>query len=121
MTNTNILRITCEELKQLIDRGGDVVLIDTRDNTSYNREHIEGAVNIYYDPSGYSMDREMTLAALPADKLLVPYCDCMDDSTSALVALELIGLRYDLEKVKALSGGIPRWRELDFPFEKQSV
>ena len=120
MEINEVPRITCEELKQLIDRGGEVVLIDTRDNTSYIREHIKGAVNIYYDPSGFSMDREMTLAALPMDRLLVPYCDCTDDSTSALVALELFGLRYDIDKVKALSGGIPHWRELDFPLEKQS-
>jgi hypothetical protein len=30
------------------------------------------------------------------------------------VALELIDLRYDADKVKALKGGINRWRELGY-------
>lgn len=111
-------RITCEELKQLIDNGENVVIIDTRKNNSYNAEHIEGAINIYYNPSGYPVEREMTLAALPADKLLVLYCDCIDDSESAIMALELMNVGYDVDKVEALSGGFLRWRELGYPTEK---
>jgi rhodanese-related sulfurtransferase len=75
MENNEVPRINCEELKQLIDQGEKVVIIDTREYGSYHAEHIEGAVNIYYNPLGYPPDREMTLAALPADKLLVFYCD----------------------------------------------
>jgi hypothetical protein len=31
------------------------------------------------------------------------------------MALELLNLRYDLDKLKALSGGFPRWRQLGYP------
>lgn len=68
-------RITCEELNQLIDAGEKVVVIDTRQNSSYAAEHIQGAINIYYNHSGDSMERELMLSALPPDTLLVPYCD----------------------------------------------
>jgi len=32
-----------------------------------------------------------------------------------MMALELMDLGYDAGKVKALSGGFPRWRELGYP------
>ena len=72
--NPQISRITAEELKKLIDEKSDIVIVDTRDSLSYDYGHIPGAVNIYYDPNGDPMNREMTLVALPADKLIVLYC-----------------------------------------------
>ena len=119
MNIDEVPRITCEELKNLIDRGENLVVIDTRKNTDYQAEHIKGAVHIYYDPSGDSMERELMLSALPLDTLLIVYCDCIGDSESALVALELLNLRYDLSYVKALKDGLPRWRELGYPMESR--
>ena len=72
--NPQISRITAEELKKLLDEKADIVVVDTRDSLSYDYGHIPGAVNIYYDPNGDPMNREMTLVALPADKLIVLYC-----------------------------------------------
>ena len=59
MEINEVPRITCEELKQLIDKGENVVIIDTRKSSGYNAEHIKGAINIYYNPAGYQMEREM--------------------------------------------------------------
>jgi rhodanese-related sulfurtransferase len=118
MDINQVPRIDCEELKQLIDGGEKVVVIDTRDGTSYGAEHIAGAVNIYYDPSGNSMERDLMLSGLPTDSLLVPYCDCEGDTTSAVMALDLMNLMFDADKVKALHDGIPRWRELGYPMEQ---
>jgi rhodanese-related sulfurtransferase len=117
MNINEVPRITCEELKTMIDRNEILVVIDTRKSLDYQTEHIKGAINIYYDPSGDSMERELMLSALPLDTLLVVYCDCIGDTESALVALELLNLRYDLARVKALKDGLPRWRELGFPVE----
>ena len=118
MEINEVPRITSEDLKQLIDKGEKVVIIDTRKNNIYNEEHIKGAVNIYYNPAGDPVEREMTLTALPADKLLVLYCDCLDDSESAIMAMELRSLRYDVDKVMALSQGFARWKDLGYPTEK---
>ena len=92
----------------------------TRRSNEYSAEHIKGSVNVYYDPAGYPMDREMVLSGLPPDNLIVFYCDCTDDSTSALMVMEMVDLRYDADKVKALSGGILRWKELGYPVEASS-
>jgi rhodanese-related sulfurtransferase len=113
----NLPRITAEELKQMIDKGSPVVTVDVRDGGSYEAGHIKGAVNIYYDSTADPMDRQMMLMALPMDKLIVTYCDCTDDKSSASMAEELYKLGYDRDKVKILRGGSLRWDELKYPFE----
>jgi hypothetical protein len=67
-------RITAEELKHLIDEGDEYVLVDSRDSASYNQGHIEGAINIYFDPTGDPVSLEMMLIGLPMDKLIIIYC-----------------------------------------------
>lgn len=111
----NLPRITVEELKQLIDKKADIVVVDVRDSGSYEAGHIQGAVNIYYDPTADPMNRQMMLMALPMDKLIVTYCDCTDDASSANIAQELYNLGYDRDKIKILSGGSLRWAELKYP------
>jgi len=74
MSDNSVLRISCEELKRLVDAGEKVVIIDTRQNIEYSAGHIHGAVNIYYDALGDPQQRELMLSALPGDVLLVPYC-----------------------------------------------
>ncbi len=108
-------RISVEELKQLIDKNADIVIVDVRDSGSYEAGHIKGAVNIYYDPTADPLNRQMMLMALPMDKLIVTYCDCTDDASSATIAQELYNLGYDRDKLKVLSGGSLRWVEVKYP------
>jgi rhodanese-related sulfurtransferase len=118
METDDVALITCEELKQLMDEGRKVVVIDTRQSSAYDIEHINGAINIYYNPSGNPVDRMMILPALPSDAMLVFYCDCVDcDPGSTIMAFELIDLGYDPSKVRALSGGYMRWKGLNYPVE----
>jgi rhodanese-related sulfurtransferase len=115
----NIPRIKAEEVKQMVDKGAtDFVVLDVRDNGSYEAGHIKGAVNVYYDPNADPTDRQMMLIALPMDKLIVTYCDCTDDASSAKIADELYKLGYDRDKIKVLSGGSLRWVELKYPMVK---
>jgi len=99
----------------MVDKGADLVVIDTRDSASYEAGHIKSAINIYYDPTADPTERQMMLMALPMDKLLVTYCDCTDDANSAKMADELYKLGYDRDKVKALAGGSLKWVELKYP------
>ena len=66
-------------------------------------------------PTADPTDRQMMLMALPMDKLIVTYCDCTDDASSANMAQELYKLGFDRDKVKVLSGGSLRWVELKYP------
>jgi rhodanese-related sulfurtransferase len=113
-------RISAEELKQMIDKAENMVTVDVRDNASYEAGHIKGAINIYYNPTADPMDRQMMLVALPMDKLIVTYCDCTDDASSANMADELYKLGFDRDKVKILAGGSIRWVELKYPMVKSN-
>lgn len=110
-----IPRISAEEMKKMIDEGADFIRVDVRDSGSYAAGHIKGAINIYYNSTADPMDRQMMLLALPMDKLIVTYCDCSDDASSATIAEELYKLGYDRDKIKVLSGGSLRWVELKYP------
>jgi len=74
LPHPEVLRIEADELKQLIENDADIVIVDVRDSLSYEFGHIPGAVNIFYDPTGDPMGREMMLVALPMNKMIVLYC-----------------------------------------------
>lgn len=63
----NVRRVTITELRDAMDQGKAIV-IDVRGDTSYNQEHIKGALDI---PEGQLVARA---AELPKDKLIVLYC-----------------------------------------------
>jgi rhodanese-related sulfurtransferase len=108
-------RIKAEELKQLMDKKSEFILIDSRDSEKYNREHIEGALNIHFDESGDPMVRKMSLMTLPMDKLIIVYCDAENEGSSAGLALDLYDMGYDMDMIKILSGGIPHWKASGYP------
>ena len=73
-----IPRITCEELKQMMDRGDDFVLVDTRSvEWGYNLGHLPGAISIPNQPEPPYTEEWITmkLEGLPTDKLIIFYCD----------------------------------------------
>jgi rhodanese-related sulfurtransferase len=114
-------RITCEELKRMMDEGVDLVVVDTRWEGSYKRgPRIKGAVNIpgAAMPPMTEQIIEIKLMALPWDKTIVFYCDCADDSESTMLALKLIETGFDAEKVKVLTKAWPRWVEMGYPVDK---
>jgi rhodanese-related sulfurtransferase len=100
----------------MLDQKAKVVLVDTRDSLTYDDGHIDGAVNIFYDPTVDPRQRENLLGALPANTLLVLYCECNNEEDSAPMVVELWNLGYDHDKVKALKGGSIRWRQLKYGF-----
>lgn len=114
-------RITAEEVQRLIKDKGNVVLVDTDDSESYADEHIQGAVNIAYDPTADPRAQDEALSALPGDRLIVFYCNCPHEEDSAPFVLEMWQLNYDHDKVKALQGGLVRWEQLKYPLAGSSI
>lgn len=74
LPHPEVARISCEDLKQMIDTKQDVVVVDTRDAMSYEDSHIPTAINVYYNPIADPNDRQMTLVALPMNRPIVIYC-----------------------------------------------
>ena len=73
-----IPRITCEELKQMMDGGVDFVLVDTRSvEWGYNTGHLPGAISIPNQPEPPYTEEWVTmqLEGLPQDEVIIFYCD----------------------------------------------
>lgn len=108
-------RIAIHEFKRLIDKKSDFILIDSRDSSKYNREHITGAVNIHFDSSGDPMIRKISLMALPMDKMIIVYSDAEGEKTAVGLVQDLFDMGWDRDKVKLLSDGMEQWKRLGYP------
>jgi rhodanese-related sulfurtransferase len=104
-------RVAPEELKSLLDGDADIIVVDTMSPSWYRKGHIIGAINL---PWRESLGEPV---GLPRTKLLVIYCDCPNEETSADVAEQLTG-KLNYENVKVLVGGWSQWVKLGYPTEK---
>ena len=66
--STEVPRMPVDELKERLDDGQEIVIVDTRGQASYDLKHIPGAIRM---PSS-SIDSP--LDELPLDHLIVLYC-----------------------------------------------
>ncbi|MBI5048044.1 MAG: hypothetical protein HZB54_03715 [Deltaproteobacteria bacterium] len=68
--NTNVQRITKEELKSKIERGEDILILDVRTGGSYtgSKVKIKGAVRMAPDAV------DVWSKSLPKDKEIITYC-----------------------------------------------
>ena len=106
-----IARITPEELKQMLDDGCEVAIIDLRQ-----------ALDVEADP--YTIPGAMRMAVeeleqrrheIPRDRDVVLFCACPNEVTSAKMALLL--KRNGITRVRPLVGGVEAWRTRNYPVE----
>jgi len=95
--------ITPRELRQLLDSGQKVALIDVREPVEWDINHIDGAQLI---PTSLLSSAE-GLAKLPRDRTPVLYCKTGARSAEALVAVREAGFADAVH----LQGGIVAWAE----------
>jgi len=97
--------VTIDELRGMIDRGDDVVLLDIRHPINF-RLHpvlIPQALRIGYN------EIEARLPEIPLDKSLIAYCDCPGDQASVLVVEALH--RLGAKSARVLKGGLEEWEK----------
>ncbi len=92
--------ITATELKQKMDDGADIQLIDVRQPDEYDFARIEGAKLI---PLGEIMRR---MDELDETKEIIIQCKSGGRSGQAIMALERAGFTGDMKNLK---GGITAW------------
>lgn len=93
--------ITAQELKDMMDRGEDVYLIDVREPAEYEIVRIPGSVLI---PKGEIMSGE-ALSDLPADRRIVLHCKSGMRSAEALAVLKGAGFADAVH----VQGGVVSW------------
>jgi membrane protein DedA with SNARE-associated domain/rhodanese-related sulfurtransferase len=108
-----IARITVDELKQMLDAGEKVVIVDLRQplDVAAAPYVIPGALRISVEELGHRHQE------IDRDRDVILYCACPNEATSARMALLL--RKKGIAKVRPLIGGVEAWRERNFPVEEQ--
>lgn len=104
-------KIEPEELKDMLDGGQEVFIVDLRHPLDYlpDPRVLPGAVRI--TPETLSQHNEQ----IPRDRDVVLYCTCPSEATSGKVALSM--RKQGIYRVRPLRGGFDEWKRLGFPLE----
>lgn len=63
-----VIRVSADEVKADLDEGMEIIIVDVRDENSFDKSHITGSISI---PLSELPSR---LAELPIDAAIVTYC-----------------------------------------------
>lgn len=104
-----VARISPEELKEKLDAGADVVIVDLRHALDFAAAPLTlpGAIRL---APGELAHRHREI---PRDREIVLYCTCPDEYTSTRAALLL--KRHGIVRVRPLTGGYDTWLQRKFP------
>jgi rhodanese-related sulfurtransferase len=103
--------ITREQIKQLLDTGEPVTLVEALPEKYFKHSHLPGALNMPHDRT-----RELAATVLPQkDALIVVYCANEACQNSTLAAQELTALGYS--NVREYTGGKQDWVDAGLPVE----
>ena len=105
-----IHQITPEEVKHRLDAGEIFLLVDTREESEWDKGHIVGAIHL----SKGIIERDIEQMVPDKNKEIILYCG--GGYRSALAADNLRKMGYT--NVVSMSGGWRRWNELGYPIEQ---
>jgi len=100
--------INTDELKALIEKEKNLLIIDVRDKNSFNTERIPKSINIALS------DIEKKIKEIPIGKQVIVYDDNSFLAFSAAVRLFDLGRK----RTFTLSDGFIKWKEKNYPIEK---
>lgn len=104
-----VARITPTELRQRMESGTPVTIVDLRNGFEWREGRIPGSLTLTvqelenFVPQGVGVE-------------MVLYCSCPNEVSSAAAATRRLQ-RRGIRAIRPLEGGFPRWAELGFPVE----
>jgi rhodanese-related sulfurtransferase len=101
---------TVDETKRRLDRGDKFVLVDTREESEYAKDHLPGAIHL----GKGIIERDIEAKVPDTSAEIVLYCG--GGFRSALAADNLQKMGYS--NVISMDGGIREWREKNYPLTK---
>lgn len=104
-----VARISAEELKEKLESGAAVVIVDLRQPPDFATAPLTLPGAIRLAPEEVARRHH----EIPRDREIVLYCTCPDEYTSARVALLL--KRHGIDRVRPLTGGYDTWLRRNFP------
>lgn len=121
--------LTAEELKQWIDAGKDMLIVDTMPyEASYKKNHVPGALQFLFpipemktwdtkETDGKTKADYMAMLGDDKDKPIVIYCGFVKCTRSHNGAIWAKKLGY--KNVYRFPGGIYAWKGMDYPIGKK--
>jgi len=104
-------RITVSELRQLIDDGQELVILDVRpQHVRVQDGIIPGAI------SAHPADVDPIIKSYSRDAEIIVYCACPNEESAATAAKHLKQVGF--KKIRPLLGGIEAWRQAGHPIER---
>ena len=104
-------KISAEDLREMRDRGTDMVLVNTLPEEKFAEGHIPGSENVPNDSPHFVQEVER-LAGSKGRRIVV-YCGGGKESALAAYALEEAGFT----SVDHFQGGMTEWNHLGYPVE----
>jgi membrane protein DedA with SNARE-associated domain/rhodanese-related sulfurtransferase len=111
LRDLRMAQISVDELKQKLDAGEQVVIVDVRHqlDVDANPHRLPGALHMPLE------EIDLRHHEIPRDRDIILYCACPNEVSSARTALRL--KRNGVSRVRPLTGGLDAWREREFPLE----
>jgi rhodanese-related sulfurtransferase len=101
---------TVDEIKSRLDRGDKFVLVDVREESEWQKDHLPGAIHM----SKGVIERDVEHKVPDLNTEMVLYCG--GGFRSALAADNLQKMGYT--NVISMDGGVRGWREKNYPMTK---
>lgn len=107
---TRVRETTVDDIKNRLDRGDRFVLVDVREESEYQKDHLPGAIHL----GKGVIERDIEQKVPDVNTPLVLYCG--GGFRSALAADNLQKMGYT--NVISMAGGVRGWREKGYPFTR---
>jgi rhodanese-related sulfurtransferase len=104
------LRIQPDRVKQLLDGGEAVWLVDLRDTEEFKRQHLPGAHSIPLK------QLQKSFMKVPRTGRVVLYCSCPEGNVDEGYSYQLLR-ELGYRNVSVLEGGFTEWTRLGYPVE----
>jgi len=101
---------TVDEIKSRLDRGDKFFLVDVREESEWQKDHLPGAIHM----SKGVIERDIEQKVPDLDAEMVLYCG--GGFRSALAADNLQKMGY--KNVISMDGGVRGWRDKGYPMTK---
>jgi rhodanese-related sulfurtransferase len=108
---SRIKETSVEEVKQKLDRGEKLLLVDVREESEFAKDHLPGAIHL----GKGVIERDVEARIPDLNTPVVLYCG--GGFRSALAADSLQKMGYT--SVLSMDGGVRGWREKQFPMTRE--
>jgi len=108
---SRVKETSIDEVKQRLDRGEKIMLVDVREESEFAKDHLPGAIHL----GKGVIERDIEARVPDLNAALVLYCG--GGFRSALAADNLQKMGYT--NVISMDGGVRGWREKNYPMTRE--